>query len=81
MLFVRFRCTNGLFGPTWNRDRIDHVQNIPAEAVGVEQRVRVHEDTVAPRDMMPNPRFALIAILAMEPAGFDAAPTRNKSPR
>jgi glucose-6-phosphate 1-dehydrogenase len=54
MHFVRFRSANGLFEPIWNRDRIDHVHNVAAEAVGMEQRVRVHEDTVALRDMVPN---------------------------
>jgi len=63
---MMFRFANGLFGPIWNRDRIDHVQITAAETVGVEKRGRFYEKTGALRDMVPNHVFQLVAMTAME---------------
>jgi glucose-6-phosphate 1-dehydrogenase len=76
---MAFRFANGLFEPTWNRDRIDHVQITVAETVGVEQRGKFYEATGALRDMVPNHVFTLLSMVAMEPpTGFDAASIRTK---
>jgi glucose-6-phosphate 1-dehydrogenase len=64
---MAFRFANGLFEPIWNRDRIDHVQIMAAETVGVESRGRFYEVTGALRDMVPNHLFTLLSMVAMEP--------------
>jgi glucose-6-phosphate 1-dehydrogenase len=70
---MAFRFANGLFEPSWNRDRIDHVQITVAETIGVGTRGAFYESTGALRDMVPNHVLSLLAMVAMEPpAGFSA---------
>jgi glucose-6-phosphate 1-dehydrogenase len=76
---MMFRFANGLFGPIWNRDRIDHVQITAAETVGVEKRGRFYETTGALRDMVPNHVFQLVAMTAMEaPNSLSADAVRSE---
>ena len=76
---MALRFANGMFEPSWNRDRVDHVQITVSETVGVEKRGDFYEATGALRDMVPNHVFALLSMIAMEPpTGFDGESIRNK---
>jgi glucose-6-phosphate 1-dehydrogenase len=76
---MALRFANGLFEPSWNRSRIDHIQITVAETVGVEHRGKFYERTGALRDMVPNHVLQLLAMTAMEPPNsFDAEAVRAK---
>ena len=76
---MALRFANGLFEPSWNRARIDHIQITVAETVGVERRGKFYERTGALRDMVPNHVLQLLAMTAMEPPNsFDADAVRAK---
>jgi glucose-6-phosphate 1-dehydrogenase len=76
---MALRFANGLFEPSWNRARIDHIQITVAETVGVEHRGKFYERTGALRDMVPNHVLQLLAMTAMEPPNsFDAEAVRAK---
>jgi len=76
---MALRFANGLFEPSWNRGRIDHIQITVAETVGVEHRGKFYERTGALRDMVPNHVLQLLAMTAMEPPNsFDAEAVRAK---
>lgn len=76
ILAIRF--ANGLLGPVWHRDHIDHVEITAAETIGVEERGAFYEPTGALRDMVPNHLFQLLCMVAMEaPATLDAEAVRD----
>ncbi|MGA2434876.1 MAG: glucose-6-phosphate dehydrogenase [Bryobacteraceae bacterium] len=70
---LAFRFANALFESSWNRDRIERVEILVAESLGVEHRAVYYEKAGAVRDMMQNHLTQLLTIVAMElPAAFDA---------
>ncbi|KQP94901.1 glucose-6-phosphate dehydrogenase [Methylobacterium sp. Leaf113] len=80
ILAIRF--ANGLLGPVWHRDHIDHVEITAAETIGVEARGAFYEPTGALRDMVPNHLFQLLCMVAMEPpATLDAEDVRDAKAR
>ena len=80
ILAIRF--ANGLLGPVWHRDHIDHVEITAAETIGVEARGGFYEPTGALRDMVPNHLFQLLCMVAMEaPASLDAEAVRDEKAR
>ncbi|MCJ2036781.1 glucose-6-phosphate dehydrogenase [Methylobacterium sp. J-068] len=80
ILAIRF--ANGLLGPVWHRDHIDHVEISAAETIGVEARGAFYEPTGALRDMVPNHLFQLLCMVAMEaPATLDAEAVRDEKAR
>lgn len=80
ILAIRF--ANGLLGPVWHRDHIDHVEITAAETIGVEARGAFYEPTGALRDMVPNHLFQLLCMVAMEaPATLDAEAVRDEKAR
>src|SRR3954447_3111064 len=77
ILVLRF--ANGMFEPIWNRNHIDHIQITVDEKLGVGHRGSFYEGTAALRDMVPNPLFQLLSLVAMEPpARFDAHAVRSE---
>ncbi|MCI9879026.1 MULTISPECIES: glucose-6-phosphate dehydrogenase [Methylobacterium] len=80
ILAIRF--ANGLLGPVWHRDHIDHVEITAAETIGVEERGAFYEPTGALRDMVPNHLFQLLCMVAMEPPRtLDAEDVRDEKAR
>jgi glucose-6-phosphate 1-dehydrogenase len=68
-----FRFANSLFEPLWNRDRIESVEVVVAESLGVEHRGKYYDHAGALRDMIQNHLTQLLTLTAMEPpATFDA---------
>jgi glucose-6-phosphate 1-dehydrogenase len=64
---LTFRFANAIFEPLWNRNYIDHVHIIAAEALGVEHRAGYYEKAGVLRDMFQNHMMQLLALTAMEP--------------
>lgn len=80
ILAIRFG--NGLLGPVWHRDHVDHVEITAAETIGVEARGAFYEPTGALRDMVPNHLFQLLCMVAMEPPrSLDAEDVRDEKAR
>ena len=80
ILAIRF--ANGLLGPVWHRDHIDHVEITAAETIGVEERGGFYEPTGALRDMVPNHLFQLLCMVAMEsPSTLEAEAVRDAKAR
>ncbi len=72
-----FRFANALFESLWNRDRIQRVEILVAESLGVEHRAAYYEKAGAVRDMIQNHLTQLLTITAMElPASFDSEAIR-----
>src|SRR4051794_4640501 len=77
LMVMRF--ANSIFEPIWNYKYIDHVQITVAETLGVGTRGGYYDKSGALRDMVQNPLFQLMALIAMEPpAALDAVSIRDE---
>ncbi|MBC8144253.1 MAG: glucose-6-phosphate dehydrogenase [bacterium] len=76
---LAFRFANPIFEHSWNRDRVERVEIIVSEKLGVEGRAGYYEGAGALRDMIQNHLTQLMTLVAMEvPARFDADSIRNE---
>lgn len=74
-----FRFANPVFESVWNRDRVQSVDIVVAEDLGVESRVSYYEQVGALRDMVQNHLTQLLCLTAMEiPAALDADSIRDE---
>ncbi len=79
---IAFRFGNAIFESMWNREKIEKVEIVVAEELGVESRAGYYEKSGAMRDMIQNHLTQLIALTAMEiPASFTAADIRYEKVR
>ncbi|MDJ0954013.1 MAG: glucose-6-phosphate dehydrogenase [Acidimicrobiia bacterium] len=76
---LNFRFTNPMFESLWNRDRIESVEIVVAEDLGIGSRAGYYDKSGALRDMVQNHLTQLLALIAMEPPNsFDAERIRNE---
>jgi len=74
-----FRFANPVFESVWNRDRVQSVEIIVAEDLGVESRAGYYDRVGALRDMVQNHLTQLLCLTAMEiPATLDADSIRDE---
>ena len=74
---VAFRFGNSLFESVWNREKIEKVEIVVAEDLGIESRADYYEKSGALRDMVQNHLTQLMALTAMEiPLAFTAEDIR-----
>jgi glucose-6-phosphate 1-dehydrogenase len=74
-----FRFANPVFESVWNRDRVQSVDIIVAEDLGVETRAAYYDQVGALRDMVQNHLTQLLCLTAMEiPAALDADSIRDE---
>jgi len=74
-----FRFANPVFESVWNRDRVQSVEIIVAEDLGVESRAGYYDRVGALRDMLQNHLTQLLCLTAMEiPATLDADSIRDE---
>src|SRR5579883_1526521 len=74
---LAFRFGNALFESVWNREKIEKVEILVAEELGVEQRANYYEKSGALRDMVQNHLTQLLTLTAMEiPTAFKAGHIR-----
>ena len=74
---LAFRFGNSLFESVWNREKIEKVEIIVAEELGIESRADYYEQSGALRDMVQNHLTQLLTLAAMEiPLAFKAEDLR-----
>ena len=74
-----FRFANALFENVWNRDRIEKVEIVVDESLGVGDRAGYYDRSGALRDMIQNHLTQLLTIIAMEtPSRFEADAIRRE---
>ncbi len=74
-----FRFANPLFESVWNRDRVQSVDIVVAEELGVESRAGYYDRVGALRDMVQNHLTQLLCLTAMEiPATLDPNSVRDE---
>ena len=74
---VAFRFGNSLFESVWNREKIEKIEIVVTEELGIESRAGYYEKSGALRDMVQNHLTQLLTLTAMEiPLAFNAADIR-----
>ena len=74
---IAFRFGNALFESVWNREKIEKIEIIVAEDLGIESRADYYEKSGALRDMVQNHLTQLLTLTAMEiPLAFNAVDIR-----
>ncbi|HET6402833.1 MAG TPA: glucose-6-phosphate dehydrogenase [Candidatus Kapabacteria bacterium] len=74
---LAFRFGNSLFESVWNREKIEKVEIVVAEELGIESRADYYEKSGALRDMVQNHLTQLLTLTAMEiPLAFNAEDLR-----
>ena len=70
MNILYFRFANTFLEPIWNRNYVASVQVTLSETFGVQGRGAFYESVGCLRDVVQNHLFQIVALLAMEPPGY-----------
>ena len=70
MNILYFRFANSFLEPIWNRNYVASVQLTLSEDFGVQGRGKFYESAGCLRDVVQNHLFQIVALLAMEPPGY-----------